>query len=63
MGEYDNFKIGDGESFWTARQTKHGLKIIAKKAAVSTAEAGLHELQDEYSTYSHSRGKLNDPFS
>ncbi|KAF9352784.1 hypothetical protein BGX34_011969 [Mortierella sp. NVP85] len=62
MEQYNYFKINDGESFWTARQTKYGLKIVAKKAAVSTAKAGLYELEEEYSTYSHSRaGRKRSP--
>ncbi|KAF9179258.1 hypothetical protein BGZ49_005175, partial [Haplosporangium sp. Z 27] len=51
MTEYNTFKVNNAKQYWESVQLKLKLRSTARKAAVSTAEAGLSELQAEYSTY------------
>ncbi|KAF8941934.1 hypothetical protein BGZ46_006873, partial [Entomortierella lignicola] len=51
MNEYNTFKTNNAKQYWESVQLKLSLKSNARKAAVSTADAGLSELQAEYSTY------------
>ncbi|KAF9080545.1 hypothetical protein BGX27_005383, partial [Mortierella sp. AM989] len=54
--EYDTFKSNEAKQYWESVQFKLSLKSTARKAATSTAEAGLYELQAEYSTYKEGSG-------
>ncbi|KAF9998276.1 hypothetical protein BGZ80_009495 [Entomortierella chlamydospora] len=54
--EYDTFKANEAKQYWESVQFKLSLKSTARKAATSTAEAGLYELQAEYSTYKEGSG-------
>ncbi|GJJ74342.1 hypothetical protein EMPS_06700 [Entomortierella parvispora] len=51
MREYQTFKANEAKQYWESLRFKLSLKSTAWKAAVSSAEAGLHVLQAEYSTY------------
>lgn len=66
--EYDAFKANNSKQYWESVQVKGSLRSVARRAAVVTAEAGLQEAQDEYSTYSASpatktrqSGKVKSP--
>jgi hypothetical protein len=75
MREYNVFKVNEAKQNWESVQFKPRLKSTVRKAAVSTAEAGLSQLQAEYLTYkggsadqlsecidlSTSSGNLKDP--
>ncbi|KAF9411983.1 hypothetical protein BGZ76_005252, partial [Entomortierella beljakovae] len=61
MDQYTAFKKNDARLFWDAKRTRLGLKSVAKKAAVVTAEAGLKEMQKEYMGCSNINAVVDDP--
>ncbi|KAK3846437.1 MAG: hypothetical protein J3R72DRAFT_240757 [Linnemannia gamsii] len=52
LQECDDFKDNNARQYSESVRVKAGLRSVARRAAVMTAEAGLQEAQDEYSTYS-----------
>jgi len=50
--DYEIFKANNAKHYWESVQMKSGLRSVARRAAVVTAEAGLQEAQAEYSIFS-----------